>query len=206
MQHKGGLTQSELAKAAGIKPQAVQHICDQNKTAKGSTHTALFASILGVSALWLETGEGQPISESIAQTSQHNCIEIDMLDVEASAGHGSYVQNEDKSKKILVEKQWFNSIVPKKAERIKAIKAVGDSMEPTIADGDALLVDTGVTHLAGDGIYVALIDEVLQVKRLQKADAIIVISDNKAYKDRKLKETAIKICGKVVGVMSARAL
>ena len=52
------LSQTGLANLAKVKPQTVQYLCDKKNNAQGSLHNARFAKILKVSALWLETGEG----------------------------------------------------------------------------------------------------------------------------------------------------
>jgi phage repressor protein C with HTH and peptisase S24 domain len=58
----------------------------------------------------------------------------------------------------------------------------GDSMQPTIMDGDMLLVSSQVEQIQ-DGIYVSRYDGLLQVKRLQRQPkgVIRVILDSPAY-------------------------
>jgi len=53
-----GMSQSRLARELGVKPQAIQHLCDPKKNAQGSTHTHAMARILGVSGQWLGEGTG----------------------------------------------------------------------------------------------------------------------------------------------------
>lgn len=56
--NNAGMTQSQLAKLTGIKPQTIQYLCSSRNNAQGSIHNASFAEVLKVSALWLETGRG----------------------------------------------------------------------------------------------------------------------------------------------------
>ncbi|RTL40542.1 MAG: XRE family transcriptional regulator [Burkholderiales bacterium] len=58
MQQKGGISQSELARQVGVKPQSIQHLLDPKKNAQGSSHTAKIAKALGVSPEWLASGAG----------------------------------------------------------------------------------------------------------------------------------------------------
>ena len=60
---KAGMSQTDLAKLCGLKPQAVQYLCDQKNNAQGSIHNAKFAHHLKVSALWLEANIGEPLTE-----------------------------------------------------------------------------------------------------------------------------------------------
>lgn len=56
---EAGLSQSELARRIGVKPQSIQHLVDPKKNAQGSSKTAALANVLDVSSHWLETGEGE---------------------------------------------------------------------------------------------------------------------------------------------------
>ncbi len=70
-----------------------------------------------------------------------------------------------------------------RGDALSIITAQGESMVPTIADGDDLLVDRGDTRIsARGGVYVLRLDGGLIVKRLAAHDAgIDVISDNPRF-------------------------
>lgn len=53
-------SQSELARAVGIKPQAIQYLLDPKNNATGSKHLVKIAEALRVNAVWLATGIGTP--------------------------------------------------------------------------------------------------------------------------------------------------
>ena len=53
-----GMSQAELARRLGLKPQAVQYLEEPRNMAQGSRHTARFADALGVDAVWLGSGFG----------------------------------------------------------------------------------------------------------------------------------------------------
>jgi phage repressor protein C with HTH and peptisase S24 domain len=59
----------------------------------------------------------------------------------------------------------------------------GDSMQPTLWDGDEIVIDTRERRVDRDGIYVVTVRSDLKVKRIQvKMDGSLVIkSDNAAY-------------------------
>lgn len=54
----GKLTQSELARRLGLKPQAIQYLETERNNARGSKHTSAIARETGVDAHWLSTGKG----------------------------------------------------------------------------------------------------------------------------------------------------
>lgn len=88
-----------------------------------------------------------------------------------------------------------------RAPDLSMIMARGDSMAPTIVDGDEMLVDRGDrTVTARGGIYVIRLAEGLMVKRLTRADgAMVVLSDNPAFIPFTAPE--IDIIGRVVRLM-----
>ena len=59
----------------------------------------------------------------------------------------------------------------------------GDSMEPTLCSGDAVLTDVGVQSFADGGIYVARLDERIFIKRFQylPGSKLLMVSDNPRY-------------------------
>lgn len=91
------------------------------------------------------------------------------------------------------------------ASRLVIIETQGDSMAPTIAPGERVVVDTGHKIPSPDGIY-ALRDRfgAVVVKRVQvplrrgEPETIKIISDNKAHGDEDVGPDEIDIIGRVV--------
>jgi len=60
----------------------------------------------------------------------------------------------------------------------------GDSMEPTLKDGDTVLIDQTEKDILDGRIYVVTLGDELRVKRVQKGwDGIVLTSDNPRYSD-----------------------
>ena len=81
--------------------------------------------------------------------------------------------------------------------------AVGESMQPTIRDGDILLVDTTDRRLREFGIYVLRYLDELLVKRVQRKldGSIILISDNAVYETERIASDnarSVEVVGRVV--------
>ncbi len=127
---------------------------------------------------------------------------VPLYDVEVSAGHGAHIDEEDVTSQIAFRRDWlaqsgFN------IKNLVSLTARGDSMEPTIRDGDLLLVDTSQKDVAEDGIYVLSINNHLLAKRLQRlVDGTIYIkSDNQAYERQVIPKEAtdqLQVIGRVV--------
>ncbi len=110
---------------------------------------------------------------------------IPRLDVGASAGSGALNEGEALAGKIGFDEKWLRKmgVDPK---QLSLIRVEGDSMLPTLADGDDIMVDrAAATTPLRDGVHVIRMDDVLMVKRLAKGPAgrLSVVSDNPAYPD-----------------------
>ena len=110
---------------------------------------------------------------------------IPKLDVGASAGPGAMNEGEALSGKIGFDEKWLRKlgVDPK---QLSLIRVEGDSMLPTLADGDDIMVDRAAANKPlRDGIHVIRMDDVLMVKRLARGPAgrLSVLSDNPAYPD-----------------------
>lgn len=112
-------------------------------------------------------------------------VPVPWLDIGASAGAGAYDGDERAAAHIAFDPAWLRRIGRGAPDQLSIIGVAGDSMAPTLADGDDILVDRGdgAARLR-DGIYVLRIDEALVVKRVAvnpAARTLSVRSDNPAY-------------------------
>lgn len=89
-------------------------------------------------------------------------------------------------------------------DTLRLIRAHGDSMAPTISEGDLLMIDISQTAFNGEAVYLLRIDErALTAKRLQYAveKGLYLVSDNPAYREQHIpdeRKDSLNIIGKVV--------
>jgi phage repressor protein C with HTH and peptisase S24 domain len=111
-------------------------------------------------------------------------VPVPRLDVGASAGAGAEAGTEEVLGRIAFDPAWLRRMGIARAD-LSMIRVQGDSMVPTLSDGDEILVDRGdAAARLRDGIYVLRIEDVLVVKRVginPAARRISVRSDNPAY-------------------------
>lgn len=104
--------------------------------------------------------------------------------VQASAGGGAVAIAQDVEDFFYVNRDWLASIAPRGA-RLGMLGGRGDSMEPTISDGDVLIVtfDVARQDLAAGGVFVFTYEGDIYLKRLSLAldGSVQVISDNPSY-------------------------
>lgn len=108
---------------------------------------------------------------------------IPKLSVGASAGPGAILDRETLAGKIGFDEKWLRRQGLDPAT-LSLIQVEGDSMAPTLNNGDDIMVDNrAATSGVRDGIHVIRLDDVLMVKRLAcgPGGRLSVLSDNPAY-------------------------
>lgn len=106
------------------------------------------------------------------------------LDIAASAGAGSLPGDEAPEAVLAFRANWVRSVASGRVEALSVIRVAGDSMAPTLADGDHILIDTDDRERLRDGIYVLRTDDALLVKRIGVNPAtrrLTIRSDNPSY-------------------------
>ncbi len=107
--------------------------------------------------------------------------------VRASAGAGTIGEDESARPYFAFDPLWLRALTATPSERLTMIRVEGDSMAPTLAAGDDILIDhADLADGLRDGIYVLRVDEALLVKRLAIhpfGGRVSVQSDNPAYPD-----------------------
>ena len=118
------------------------------------------------------------------RTPDNDYVLIPYLDIGASAGGGRVNDAELPVAVLAFQSQWVRGIASGRSEALSVIRVEGDSMLPTLADGDNILVDTDDRERLRDGIYVLRTDDALLVKRLGVNPAtrrLTIRSDNDTY-------------------------
>ncbi|CAM3512116.1 helix-turn-helix transcriptional regulator [Arcobacter aquimarinus] len=130
---------------------------------------------------WIQTGKGEMfVSENNEIQKNDDNYHIELLNVRAGAGEGIYNYVIETVDTISLDKSFFRT--PINTNKVKGIQVDGDSMEPTLRDGDYVLIDENTTF-GVNGIYAIQLGGQILIKRLQfKMDGtILIISDNTKY-------------------------
>ena len=178
---------SALARELGVTPQSVQQW--MNGSGIGKKNRERLA----------EMADGM---EAFTDVSSAGFVDIPRLDVSASAGTGEDRPEDDTVVELIrISQAWLSAHVSCPHNRLAIITAKGDSMEPTLRDGDLLLVDTSADTPNVDAIFVFTADRQLYVKRIQRTPGkLTAISDNTKYAPFDLDSTTagLRFLGRVV--------
>ena len=225
---KKGMTQGDVAKELGVSRQAVQAW----ETGKSPTLDNLrkLSELLEVSIAYL-TGEqvmsiddkGRIISD--VPENVNDLVLVPMLDVYGTCGGDAdltggesleYVSLDDftsSSVQLLGIRPEFARSLPGvvSPNRLRLIKCVGDSMEPTIDRDGLVMIDESQTKISGDSIYCFATSGGIFIKRIQRNfdGTLEVMSDNTAYSTKTLDPKTcdhFKIIGRVVLALNVTSL
>jgi len=188
-----------LSRLIGKNPAYIQQYIKRGTPRKlDEDDRRTIARFLGVDEALLGGPTTRPRDEST-----DGMIKVPRLDVGASAGPGAINESEAAISHIAFDPKWLRQLCKGSTNHLSFIRVQGDSMSPTLADGDDILVDgaDGADRLR-DGIYVLRRDDALMVKRLaiNPFDSRATIkSDNPAYPEWKDCElSTLAIIGRVV--------
>lgn len=193
---------AQFARLTGKSPSHVYQIC-RGQSRPSMRYLETLYEQLNVDITWLLTGDQADRVQSMtpATNAANDLVYAPVLDVQASAGFGSSGFSEDREQQFALDRQWLSRTLRISGDRLLFIHVNGDSMQPTLEDGDMILVDLAQQQLQNNGIYVLSHSDGLITKRLSREGPDIqVISDNSNFPAWTLDpdDEQVQIVGKVV--------
>lgn len=221
---------AELARRAGVNPAYISQIVTGTKLPSGKAR-----NVGDEMAQKLERGMGKPVGWMDTTTGTLNAllgefgltahgavgvpavqsgqISVPLFNATGSMGPGLPIPDADIIlDRLSLSADWVRDTLPKitSARNLMFITGKGPSMEPTFADGDILLVDTGIKNVVIDAIYVLSGHGRLFIKRVrQRIDGSYEISsDNPSVKtvDTLNGDHQITVHGRVVWAWNGKRL
>lgn len=165
---------------------------------------------------WLINGTGdmlitpENIEKMFCEANDNNdAVKIERIHIKPSCGNGTIVLDEAEVTPILLGTKLIQNIFKiQDAHSLKVFQANGDSMEPTIYDGDDVLVDVSRKDYINGGVFIIerLGDWFIKRLRLKFDGSLEIISDNSSkYGIEVVKQTDginINIKGRVIKNLS----
>lgn len=198
-----GLTQKQLADELGL---------EQNKISKARSGERQFkATELIAAREWLAkhelTAESAPDHKPIAPKRRNDLSEqIDMVGIQhadLAFGMGATFTDDHVDVQVLnFPKVWVETITYSPPALLSWVRGRGDSMTPTIYDGDLILLDRSQKVVREqDAIWAFAVGDVGSIKRLRvKGDRYVILSDNPTVPDDEEPQDFVTIVGRVVFV------
>jgi len=203
---RGQMTQPEFAKIAGSSKQHVSRIEKGLIKEPSPAWLAAWASHFKVRLEWLTTGQEPKEAATVPPPSE----DTDWADVTgysqaAGLGSGPEAQEWAETHKLKFRR---DSLSRKRLspQHLAVMYGAGDSMWPTIKEGDAILFDTTDTVPKNKGVYVILIpgagaEEYMVKRALVSKGVTTFVSDNldgdHDWKEPRPMDDGIKVVGRV---------
>lgn len=203
-----GLSMRELARRIGVSNVSLsQWASGVNKP--GDKGLEAFCEYFEVTPAFILYGDGDaPIGQTIALGDDTYSIPLPRVD--ASCGAGCvFDASAALVRFVRVSGQFLQTYCPGASPgSLQIITVIGDSMEPTISSGDAVVIDRSNTTIAGDGLYAVRLGDSIYVKRVQIVPSgVLLLSDNHLYKPIEVKSgEPLFIIGKCYAGLCLRRL
>lgn len=197
-----GLTLKQVAEQLGVSESLISRYESKDVKNMGIDKIAPLAKVLKCTPAYLMGWEEKLVSNAVI-LDKSQFIYVPVYG-KASAGNG-YINMETVlyDKLIHINGYSHDSFL---------IEVSGDSMEPTILDGEFVLVDPTYTEICEGKIYVITYNNETFIKMIEKheEDEIVLLkSINQKYRDKVIRKDefeSVKIEGRVVKVISERNL
>lgn len=130
-------------------------------------------------------------------------VAVPRIDVTASAGPGGWAE-EDVPRTSFAFPPALLRQLGVRPESASMVRVAGDSMEPTLREGDEILVDRDRCRIDTRGIFVLRVEGELLVKRLRAAvGGVELVSDNPAHPVRFARAGGFQLMGRVAWLSRA---
>lgn len=191
-----------LSRMLGRNPAYIQQYIRRGSPRKlDENDRRMLARYFGVDEAMLG-GEDRSAPSVAAGRGARRMVDVPRLALGASAGAGALDVEERVTGAVSFDPDWIRAIGVRGGE-LSIIRVAGESMEPTLADGDDIMVDRGDgAERLREGIYVLRFEDALMVKRISPGPGrgqLSILSDNphhRSWHDRSLAE--VDIVGRVV--------
>lgn len=205
---ESGTSLRALSKEIGISHVALANWVS-GKSRPSDENLEAFCKRFHVSPAWLLFGDG---AEAGGQSIQlDDSVSIPLLEAEGSCGTREDLEQFGCSiiTMVRVTYEFIRTYCPSAAIRsLHIITARGDSMSPTLNDGDAVIVDVSQRDVTQDGLYAVSLSGATLIKRIQiTPKGLLLISDNPRYHPIALDEgDSVNIIGRVYVGLQIRRL
>ncbi len=155
----------------------------------------------GISLEWLLAGEGAP--RASPQPDGGDLVLVKMHAAGKPARRAPHKAPRAREDYVALRREWVLQRLRAQPEALVFVAVKGESMAPTLADGDLALVDCRSRTPDEDGIYVLQEAGSLAIRRVQRlgANRYQALSDNPRYLPYPFRLTArLSIVGRVVWV------
>lgn len=195
---------NQFAKAIGVGQSTISNILTGRTT--DSRYLPRIAAFLGVDPGWLLGTKDDPHAEPEGYyedaARDMGARLIDEIDLQFSMGGGAVI-DQVQHQRIAVPESWVLPAMRGSFDDLFITYPKGDSMRPTIGDGDAVLVDRSQTRITGqDQIWCIAYGDLGMIKRVRQLPdgGYLIINDNPAIENFTAYDGEMHTIGRVIWI------
>jgi len=199
-----GMNAADVASLAGVNRSFIYDVLRGRSLNPKRESLEQIANVLKVDREWLSDGEGYAEGGTpLGDMSADEFISIAYANARPSMGGGSVLEGDDKpGRNFHFRRSWIKNRLHAAPSMLRVVQVEGDSMRPTLEDGDTVLVDMNQKSPMPPGIFVLHDGMGLVAKRLEHIPnsdppALRVISDNGLYSPYERTADEINIVGRI---------
>lgn len=202
------ISQSELARRVGVKQPTINALIRGGNT--GSKHLHRIAAELQTSPAYLagETDDDAPTgvapSAIEALKEQLDLAIVPELEIGYSMGGGATIFEQYEQKGVVpFQRAWLRSMMRGAISDLFVARGEGDSMQPTILDGDIVLIDTAQKDIRQqDRIWAVAYGDLGMIKRVRRlpGGSYALLSDNPAVPPVECVDEEMHVVGRVIWI------
>ena len=200
-----GMSVADVARESNVNRSFVYDILRGKSLVPNLEKLTRIAGVVKVELEWLLTGRGTVHGDDPITDDYHNeFVAIQYVPVRPSMGGGAVVeQAEERSgRDFHFRRAWIRDRLKAAPSMLRVMAVQGDSMLPTLNDGDAILVDVNQRNPSPSGVFVLHDGMGLVAKRLEhvpmsEPPRVRIISDNARYSPYECTAGEVNIIGRV---------
>jgi phage repressor protein C with HTH and peptisase S24 domain len=195
---RGEIQQSELAEKLGIHKNTMTNYERGERFPDVNILLKILEVFPDTNPGWLLTGEGSPKKTGSVK---EGFVTLARQQPESNQGrHGEREQIVDF---VFFKEEWIERCLGVPTKDLALLTVKGDSMNPTLNDGDMILVDLRVSRVKDSAIYVLEFGKSFLVQRIQRRldGSLVIKGDNPLYEPEILPKEGVeslKVLGRVV--------
>lgn len=133
----------------------------------------------------------------------HGIAMIEEVDLALGMGGGTFAEFTETRGLVPFKQDWLRGLHAGPVSNLRVVRGEGDSMQPTILDGDLVLIDTTQDNiLSQDRIWAVFWGELGMIKRVrrQPGGKFLLMSDNSAVTPVEAVDGELHVLGRVIWI------
>ncbi len=217
---KRGLTQHNLAELLDVSPSVISYI-EKGKRNPSAKLLKRIREKFGIRILIDYTSIDQPSKEEAHKTdfqgssapteafppyyASYNYMGTDFVLIPIARNHlspsGEIELTGEGKVQLAFRRDWLRRAGDLNPESLILLKVPDNTMDPTLLEGDMVLVDQSKKTVEIDSLYALKFENRILVRRLQIDPAsgeIIIIADNEKYHPLRINKEKLQVLGKLI--------